>query len=119
MPAEIALDPAVDPAALPGMIPSSRTALVVIDVQEDFVSPNGAAGQWGVDLGILEPALQNVDSLIAAARAAKVPLVFARVVTRPETDSSALLHLHQRKGRSPEEVAICRAGTSGADYYRV
>lgn len=120
MPAERgALDPPVDPAELPAMIPPSRTALVVIDVQEDFVSPNGAAGHWGIDLGILEPALKNVDALIAAARVAKVPLVFARVVTRPETDSPALLRLHLRKGHPPDSVAICRAGTSGAAYYRV
>jgi nicotinamidase-related amidase len=46
-------------------------------------------------------------------------LTFIRVVTRPETDSAALKNLHQRKGRPPQAVAICRAGTSGADYYRI
>jgi nicotinamidase-related amidase len=113
------VDAPIDAAKLPPLIEPGRTALVVIDVQEDFVSPAGAPGRWGVDLSILEPALTNVETLIAAARAKGVPIVFARVVTRPETDSTALLHLHQRKGRPPQAVAICRAGTSGADYYRV
>ena len=113
------VDASIDAAKLPPLITPGRTALVVIDVQEDFVSPAGAPGRWGVDLSILEPAFTNVETLIAAARAKDVPVVFARVVTRPETDSSALLHLHQRKGRPPQAVAVCRAGTSGADYYRV
>ena len=112
-------DPVVDSALLPPMIAPARTALVVVDVQEDFVSPTGAAGHWGIDLGVLEPPLRNVEALIDAARAKGVALVFLRVVTRPETDSDALKALHRRKGRAPEALAICRAGTPGADYYRV
>ena len=113
------LDPAIDAALLPPMIVPARTALVVIDVQEDFVSPAGAAGHWGIDLSVLEPPLRRIESLIAAARAKGVTLVFARVVTRPETDTDALKQLHRLKGRPPQSLAICRAGTSGADYYRI
>ena len=113
------LDPAVDAALLPPMIAPARTALVIIDVQEDFVSPAGAAGHWGIDLGVLEPPLRNIESLIDAARAKGVTLFFVRVVTRPETDSNALKMFHQRKGRPPQSLAICRAGTSGVGYYRI
>ena len=113
------LDPLVDPSLLPPMIAPSRTALVVIDVQEDFVSPAGAAGHWGIDLGILEPPLRNIEALMAAARAKGMTMVLARVITRPETDSDALKAFHQRLGRPPQSLAICRAGTSGADYYRI
>jgi len=60
-----------------------------------------------------------IAALIAAGRAAGLTQVFLRVVTRPETDTTALKLLHQRKGRPPEALAICRAGTSGADYYRI
>ena len=113
------MDPPVDAALLPPMIAPSRTALVIVDVQEDFVSPAGVAGHWGIDFDALEPPLQKIEALIAAARAAGVTLAYMRVVTRPETDSDALKSLHERKGRPPQAVAICRAGTSGADYYRV
>jgi nicotinamidase-related amidase len=121
MPAEVLtlLDPLVDPAALPPMIAAAKTALVIIDVQEDFVSPSGASAQWGIDLSILDTPLDNLDRLIAAARAKGVTLAYGRVVTRPETDSDALKALHMRKGRSPESIAICRAGTPGVEYYRV
>jgi nicotinamidase-related amidase len=116
---EVVLDPMVAADQLPPMIAPARTALLVIDVQEDFVSPEGAVGQWGIDLSVLEKPLQRIEALIAGARAAGVTLVFVRVVTRAETDCDALKHFHARKGRPPESVAICRAGTSGADYYRV
>jgi nicotinamidase-related amidase len=112
-------DPLVEPTLLPPMIEPARTALVMIDVQVDFVAQQGAAGHWGIDLDQLEPPLQRIEALIAAARAKNIALVFVRVVTRPETDSTALKLLHQRKGRSPQAVAICRAGTPGADYHRI
>jgi nicotinamidase-related amidase len=120
MPSDLStLDPPVDPALLPPMIVPSRTALVIIDVQEDFVSPAGAAGRWGIDLSVLDPPLKKIETLIAAARAKGVTLTYVRVVSRPETDSDALKSLHRRKGRPPQAVAICRAGTSGADFYRI
>jgi biuret amidohydrolase len=121
MPAEVLtlLDPLVDPAALPPMIAPAKTALVIIDVQKDFVSPTGASAHWGIDLSILDKPLDNLDRLIGAARAQGVTLAYVRVVTRPETDSDALKALHTRKGRSLESIAICRAGTPGVEYYRV
>ena len=62
--------------------------------------------RWAqTELAGLEPVL------IAAARAAGVAEVFVRVVTSSDTDSDALKLLHQRKGRPPEALAICRAGT--------
>jgi biuret amidohydrolase len=105
---------------LSAMLDASRTALIVIDVQIDFAAPDGAMGRIGLDIPRTEAAIDQIDKLIAAARAAAVPVVFARVVTRPETDSKALRAFMQRLGRDPDRsVAICRAGESGSDYYRV
>jgi nicotinamidase-related amidase len=113
------LPDAVDAALLGPMLPAARTALLVIDVQNDFVSPGGALGLAGLDMLALEAPLQRVEALIAAARASGVTLVFVRVVTRPETDSAALKLMTERKGQRLDSVAICRAGTPGAGYYRV
>ena len=101
------------------MIMPSKTALVVVDVQGDFAAPDGAMGYVGVDMSDVEPTINRIERLIAVARGAAVTLVFARVVTRPETDSEALKRLYLRKGYGEAAVAICRAGTPGADYYRV
>ena len=106
-------------AALRGMIEPARTALLVIDAQVDFVAPTGAMGLEGVDLSALSPALERIESVIAAARSAEVTVGFVRLVTRPETDSEALKLFMARKGLPPQALAICRDGTPGADYYRV
>jgi nicotinamidase-related amidase len=101
------------------MIPPSTTALVVIDVQGDFAAPDGAMGYVGVDMSDVEPTIDRIERLIAAARTVGATLVFARVVSRPETDSEALKRFYIRKGYGAEAVAICRADTPGAAYYRV
>lgn len=112
-------EPLVGSDALPAMLPAGRTAMVIIDVQEDFLSPDGPAGCWGVDLAALAAPLARIERLIDAARTQDVPLVFVRVVTRAETDSDALKLLHARKGLPAQSVALCRAGTQGAGYYRI
>ena len=111
-------EPKVAVGALQQMILPGTTALVLVDIQEDFVSPDGAAARWG-DVAAFEPALERIEALITAAGTRGVARVYLRVVTRPQTDSAALKTLHERKGRPPESLALCRAGTSGADYYRV
>jgi nicotinamidase-related amidase len=101
------------------MIPPAMTALVVIDVQGDFAAPDGAMGYVGVDMSDVESTIDRIERLIVAARKAGATLVFARVVTRPETDSEALKRLYIRKGYGEAAVAICRADTPGAAFYRV
>ena len=66
----------------------------------------------------MEPAIDAVLSIIPAARRARLTIVFMRVVTRNDTDPAVLLRLMERRGR-PGGAALCRAGTPGADYYRV
>ena len=69
------------------MIAPARSALVVVDVQEDFASPAGAMARMGADLSGIEAVLDNVETLIAAARRSGVCVAFARVITSPQTDS--------------------------------
>lgn len=59
----------------PGMnIDLSRTALVVIDPQNDFLSPNGVA--WGVvgESAVENRTVENIERLFKAAKAAKLPV---------------------------------------------
>ena len=100
------------------MIAPSRTALVVIDIQSDFAGPDGMAGRIGLNRSAVEPMIDRIEMLLEAARANATPVFFARVITRPETDSTALKTLMQRRGR-PGAEAICRAGSPGADFYRL
>jgi len=53
--------PIVPGAELGAMIEPARTALLVIDVQNDFVAADGAMGTAGVDLSILDPTYRACD----------------------------------------------------------
>jgi biuret amidohydrolase len=101
------------------MIDPARSALVVIDVQADFASPGGAMARMGADLSGVAAALDNVAALIAAARGAGVCVAFARVITSPRTDSTALKTVNARSGLAPSALDICREGDPGSDYCRV
>lgn len=103
---------------LAGMIAPTRTALVVVDVQVDFASPEGLIGRYGGDMSTVEPAIDRIEALIAAARAVGVTVAMIRVVTRPETDGAALKAFYARRGMAGGH-GICRAEGGGADYYRV
>lgn len=101
-----------------GMIDPKRTAVLAIDFQYDFCAPDGFSGKVGGDMSTMEPAIDAALNVISAAREAGLKLVFMRVITRDETDPAVLRRLMERRGRSGGQ-ALCRAGTPGADYYRV
>ena len=117
---ELALAPLPHVAAsdLAAMIAPERTALVVVDVQTDFAAADGLVGRYGADMTTIPPAIDRIEALIAAARAAGAAVAFLRVVTRAETDSVAMRTLMERRGMAGGE-AICRADSVGADYHRV
>lgn len=110
--------PHVAAGALADMIPAEKTALVVVDVQTDFAAPFGLLGRHGVDLSGVEQAIDRIEAMIAAGRAAGATIAFLRVVTTPQSDSVALKTLYERRGQ-PGQQAICRSDDGGADFYRV
>lgn len=70
-------------SALPA-ITAARTALLVIDMQRDFLDARGYAAQAGVDVARLRGTLAPVLALIDAARAAGVRIVYTREGHRPD-----------------------------------
>jgi len=55
-----------------------RTALLVIDMQRDFLHPDGYAARAGMDIAPLRAAIGPVGRLLAAARAAGLTIVHTR-----------------------------------------
>jgi ureidoacrylate peracid hydrolase len=96
----------------PDWIASTRTALVLVDCQVDFGAPDGAMARRGADMTAPQAALSKAVSLTDAARAAGVPVVFVRLVTRGE--SKIAREARQRRG--DDEPDLCVEGTRGADF---
>jgi biuret amidohydrolase len=70
-------------------------ALLVIDMQRDFLDPLGYVAQSGVDVSILRRTIEPVQRLLAAARSAKIPVFHTREGHRP--DLSDLTEFKRRR----------------------
>jgi len=56
-----------------------HTALIVIDMQNAFCRDNGSFAKLGFDIAMLKAAIEPCGRLIAAARAANVPVIYTRL----------------------------------------
>ena len=70
-----------------------RTALIVIDMQNDFLSPDGWYARAGVDIAHMQASIEPTQRLVAAARAADVPVVWTRHGFRDGTDAGVFASL--------------------------
>jgi ureidoacrylate peracid hydrolase len=107
----------VERDGLTAWIAPSRTAVLVIDIQVDFASADGALGAY-VDMAAVQPAVAAAERLVEAARGAGVPVVFVGLFTSPETDSPSWKERMRRRGGDPDnESALCREGEAGSDFF--
>ena len=65
-------------------MPPGRTALVVIDMQRDFVEPGGFGASLGNDVTRLHGAIAPIAALLAAWRARGWPVLHTRECHRPD-----------------------------------
>jgi nicotinamidase-related amidase len=56
----------------------ARTALLVIDMQRDFLLPEGYAAQAGLDIALLVAAIRPIEKLLAVGRKAGLLIVHTR-----------------------------------------
>jgi nicotinamidase-related amidase len=101
----LSFDERVDPAT---------TALVVIDVQNDFALPQGACGRVGDDISPVAPMVERLNGLIEAAREASALIVFVRTIYDEPVLSPSLSEQYVRRGYPN---SICLSGTPGAAFY--
>ena len=89
-----------------------KSALVLIDLQNDFLHPDGWYATSGVDVTHMRRVIEPTRSLVAAARRKGVPLVWTRHGFRDEHDAGSFFQLRPflRDGG-------LRLGTWGFDLY--
>jgi len=62
----------------------ARTALVIIDMQRDFVEPGGFGHALGNDVRLLEPSIAAVESLLSAFRERELTVVHTKECHQPD-----------------------------------
>ncbi len=70
-----------------------RTALVVIDAQNDFLHPEGWYAAQGIDIGHMQRCIEPLQALLAAARAKHIPIVWTRHAIRGTEDGGPFMQL--------------------------
>src|SRR3972149_11637390 len=88
-------------------------ALIVIDVQNDFVSPEGSAGKRGEDASAAIATIPNLTRLIDVARRVGLTIVYIRTTHSEWTDPPSWIYRSSQKNG----LNTCREGTWGAEFY--
>ncbi len=88
-------------------------ALIVVDVQNDFVSPEGSAGKRGDDVGAAIAMIPNLTRLIDQARKVGLTIVYIRTTHSEWTDTASWIYRTSQKSG----LSTCREGTWGAEFY--
>jgi ureidoacrylate peracid hydrolase len=96
-------------------LPSTTTCVVVVDMQNDFCAPDGFFASVGVDVSACLAIVPQIQRILAAARAAGLPILYTRMSNSPD----AMLPLQHRilpgRDRMTARTAVCVTGTSGAE----
>lgn len=108
------------PTELAEIAGPETAALVVIDMQNDLCSPDGAFAAQGADISAYREITPRIARLVEAARAANVLVIFIRVTTRPDHATQSLSQLFfevrmQHSYPAPQDgpFVYCVAGTWG------
>jgi ureidoacrylate peracid hydrolase len=88
-------------------------ALIVVDVQNDFVSAEGSAAKRGDDVGAAVAMVPNLTRLIEAARRVGLTIIYIRTTHSEWTDTPSWIYRTSQKSG----LNTCREGSWGAEFY--
>ena len=79
----------------------ARTALVIVDMQNDFCHPDGWLGSLGIDVTSTRGLAEPIARILAAARASELPVIWVNWGNRPDLLNlgPSTLHVYNPDGR--------------------
>jgi nicotinamidase-related amidase len=104
------------------LVDPGRAALVLIDLQRDFVEAGYAFDRLGVDLTMYQPMLPRVAALLEAARKASLLVVHVQMTTLPGAMSESPaqlrfnLRLHQHSHAADAPLRYAEQGDPGREF---
>jgi nicotinamidase-related amidase len=104
------------------LVTPSHTALLLVDMQRDYVEAGGALDQLGVNLSMYPPMRPRLAGLLEAARRAGVTIVHIQMTTLPgrKSDSPAQirfnLRMHAAARADGPPLSYTISGTPGHEF---
>lgn len=92
----------------------SSTAVVIVDVQNDFCAPGGRFAQFGLDMTAARAVPPRLQAIIRAARRSAIPVFYVKTEGTPDMISEAWI-----RHFGPEGLTHCLAGSWGADFFEL
>jgi ureidoacrylate peracid hydrolase len=94
-----------------------HTALLIVDMQNDFCAPNGYVEKvLGKDAAPCRAVVASIAALAERARRARVPVLWVRADYTPDkVPPHMALKAHERGAAAP----FCHAGTWGAGFFEL
>lgn len=110
------------PETLEELVRPGTSALLIIDMQNDFCATGGTSAAAGGDVSMFQEMVPRIAQVATTARGRKIPVIHARMMTLPggASDSIAWLRLKLRAnrnyGKDPDSTyEFTIAGTWGAE----
>jgi len=97
--------------SLSELVVPSKSAIIVVDVQNDFCEPDGAAGKGGKDTSAAMAMIPRLQRFLDAARAHATNIIFVQTIHEPSTDSDVWVGR-----RSNPDARNCLKGSWGAEF---
>ena len=68
----------------PIAIDVARTAVIVVDMQNDFGADGGMFHRAGIDISMIRRAVAPTAHVLTAARASCIPVIYLKMAFRPD-----------------------------------
>ncbi|MEK4669220.1 cysteine hydrolase family protein [Niallia sp. FSL R7-0271] len=93
----------------------ARSALVIVDVQNDYCHKEGSLAKQGLDVSMAEQMMPNLHRMIRACKEKNVPVIYIQTIHEDSTDSKTWVK--RLKGKS--QTDLCRKDTWGAEFFQL
>jgi len=93
-------------------------ALLIIDLQKDFLSPEGKLAEAGQDLSMMQATIEPINKLIKFARQQDLPIIFTQMIDGLKYRNEVGQYRFSKKEKNEDNICVLE-GTAGADFYGI
>jgi len=93
----------------------ARSALVIVDVQNDYCHKDGSIAKQGLDVSMAEQMLPNLKQMIRTCKENNVPVIYIQTIHEDSTDSKTWV----KRLKNKTQKDLCRKNTWGSEFFHL